>query len=176
MSSAIVTSSWGVIMVIRSRPAWIRPRRSHSLSTRLTVVRVAPGRRPSPAAALALLLVLIGGKIYDSWRYIEGLLFKDEEGTIPAGCPGEGSSYTGGSAYLRGKPVDHETGTLTIVTGAKFGSNEELSFAFKDVMMFVVMKGWICDPLGREEEFEGSRCYDRAFNERDAEGQQSLSE
>lgn len=120
--------------------------------------------------------VLIGGKIYDSWRYIEGLLFKDEEGTIPAGCPGEGSSYTGGSAYLRGKPVDHETGTLTIVTGAKFGSNEELSFAFKDVMMFVVMKGWICDPLGREEEFEGSRCYDRAFNERDAEGQQSLSE
>lgn len=62
------------------------------------------------------------------------------------------------------------------MTGAKFGSNEELSFAFKDVMMFVVMKGWICDPLGREEEFEGSRCYDRAFNERDAEGQQSLSE
>lgn len=116
------------------------------------------------------------GKPASSWRYLEGLLFKDEEATIPAGCPEEDNDYNGGSAFLRGRDVDPETGVVTLVTGGKFGSDDDLSFAFKDVMMFVVLNGWLCDPLGNEEEFEGSRCYDNFFNERDAVGQFSILE
>ncbi|MBT3181485.1 MAG: hypothetical protein HN337_03135 [Deltaproteobacteria bacterium] len=119
---------------------------------------------------------VFGGQRYSGWRYLEGLLFKDEEATIPAGCPEEDNDYTGGSAYLRGRDVDHETGVFTLVTSAKFGSNEELSFAFKDVMIFVVMNGWLCDPMGSEEDFEGSLCFDEKFNERDAIGQISLTD
>lgn len=118
----------------------------------------------------------IEGKTYSTWRYLDGLLFKDPEGTTPAGCPGEGSSYTGGIAYLRGKPLDPETGNVTFVSGAKFGSSDDLTFAFKDVMMFLVLKGWFCDPMGSEENFEGARCFDVLFNDRDAQSQQSITD
>ncbi|MBN1282658.1 MAG: hypothetical protein JXA24_02650 [Proteobacteria bacterium] len=117
---------------------------------------------------------IVGDKAYSKWRYLEGLLFKDEEGTIPAGCPEQGNGYTGGQAFLRGKPVDPETGNVTVVAAAKFGSSDELTFAFKDVMMFIVLNGWFCDPEGSEELLEGPRCFDQTFNERDAMSQKSI--
>jgi len=117
-----------------------------------------------------------GGKPASTWKYIKDLLYKDAEGTIPAGCPGDDNDFTGGSAYLRGRDIDPETGVMTLVTGAKFGPSDDLTFAFKDVMMFVVLNGWICDPMGSEENFEGSRCYDTLFNERDRVGQFSITE
>jgi len=119
---------------------------------------------------------IINGKTYSSWRFLEGLLFKDAEGEIPAGCPEEDNEFTGGTAYLRGRPVDPATGIFTVVAGARFGSSDDLSFAFKDVMMFIVMNGWLCDPTGSEENFEGSRCFDVLFNDRDAPSQKSLTE
>jgi hypothetical protein len=119
---------------------------------------------------------ILDGKTYSTWRYLDGLLFKDPEGTIPAGCPEEGSSYTGGVAYLRGQPLDPVTGNVTFVAGAKFGSSDDLTFAFKDVMMFLVLKGWFCDPTGSEENLEGARCFDVLMNDRDAESQQSITE
>ncbi|MFA4972228.1 MAG: hypothetical protein WC683_06415, partial [bacterium] len=117
---------------------------------------------------------IVGDKAYSKWRYLDGLLFKDEEGTIPAGCPEEDNDYTGGQAFLRGKAVDPETGNLTVVAAAKFGSSDDLTFAFKDVMMFIVLKGWLCDPTGSEETFEGNKCFDATFNERDAMSQKSI--
>ncbi len=117
---------------------------------------------------------IVGDKAYSKWRYLEGLLFKDEEGTIPAGCPEDDNDYTGGQAFLRGKAVDPETGNLTVVAAAKFGSSDDLTFAFKDVMMFIVLKGWLCDPTGSEETFEGNKCFDATFNERDAMSQKSI--
>ncbi len=119
---------------------------------------------------------IIDGKPYSAWRYLDGLLFKDPEGDIPAGCPEDDNEYTGGIAYLRGKPVDPATGIFTVVGGARFGSSDDLSFAFKDVMMFIAINGWLCDPEGSEENFEGSRCFDVLFNDRDALSQKSLTE
>lgn len=117
---------------------------------------------------------VVNGRRYSTWRYLEGLLFKDEEGTIPAGCPEEGNAYSGGQAYLRGRDVDPDTGTVTFVAGAKFGTSDDLSFAFKDVMMFIVLNGWLCDPEGDEANFEGAKCFDPAFNDHDALGQISI--
>lgn len=117
---------------------------------------------------------IVGTKRYSSWRYLEGLLFKDEEGTIPAGCPDEGNAFTGGQAYLRGRDLNPDTGSFTLVSGAKFGTSDDLSFAFKDVMMFIVLNGWFCDPEGDESNFEGAMCFDPAFNDHDAEGQISI--
>jgi len=117
---------------------------------------------------------IVGGEAYSKWRYLDGLLFKDEEATIPAGCPEDDNDHTGGQAFLRGKPIDPETGNVTFVGAAKFGSSDDLSFAFKDVMMFIVLKGWFCDPTGSEEDYEGARCFEATFNERDAASQQSI--
>lgn len=115
----------------------------------------------------------VNGKKYSSWKFLENMLVKDEEGKIPAGCPEDGNNFTGGSAYLRGMDLKDD-GTLTFVAGAKFGSSDDLTFAFKDVMIFVVINGWLCDPSGNEENFEGKRCYEPTFNDRDAVGQISL--
>lgn len=114
------------------------------------------------------------GKQCSSWRYLDGLLFKDEDATIPAGCPEEENNFIGGSAYLKGRDLDHETGIVTLVTVAKFSSRDELSFAFKDIMLFIVLNGWICNPQGSEDDFEGGKCYDLGFNDRDAVSQISL--
>ncbi|MFH0799171.1 MAG: hypothetical protein V2A66_03200 [Pseudomonadota bacterium] len=117
---------------------------------------------------------VIGGKKYSTWKYYESLLFKDEDGTIPAGCPDDGNKFTGGQAFLKGREMDQETGVATLVAAAKFSSSEDLTFAFKDAMIFIVLNGWLCDPKGRPEDFEGSHCYDTGFNERDAVGQISI--
>lgn len=120
---------------------------------------------------------VIGGKTLSSWTYMAPLLSKDEEGEIPAGCPQQGyNEFTGGSAYLHGRRLNHETGELTLVAATKFGPSTDLTFAFKDVMMFVVLNGWLCDPLGNEEMFEGTRCYDIELNDRDASTQISMTE
>lgn len=119
---------------------------------------------------------ILRGKEFSSWRYMGGLIFKDKDATIPAGCPEEDNDFTGGSAYLRGRNVDHETGNMTLVSSAKFGSDESLSFAFKDVMIFIILNGWLCDPLGSEDDFEGSECYSMRFNDRDAASQTALSQ
>jgi len=120
---------------------------------------------------------VIDGKTLSTWTYMAPLLSKDEDGKIPAGCPQPGiNDFTGGSAYLHGRKLDHETGIVTVVAATKFGPSNDLTFAFKDVMMFLVLNGWICDPLGNEEMFEGSRCYDIQINDRDAESQISMTE
>jgi hypothetical protein len=120
---------------------------------------------------------VFNGRTLSSWTYLAPLISKDEEGTIPAGCPQPGiNEHTGGSAFLHGRNLDHETGQVTFVAATKFGSSNDLTFAFKDIMMFVVINGWICDPLGNEEMYEGSRCYDVEFNDRDAAGQISMTE
>ncbi|MBI2974294.1 MAG: hypothetical protein HYY43_01715 [Deltaproteobacteria bacterium] len=110
---------------------------------------------------------LIRGEYYSTWKYLAPLLVKDEEGKIPAGCPEAGNSFTGGSAFIRGRPLDQETGIMTLVGGAKFSSSDNLTFAFKDVILFIVFNGWVCDPAGSESEFEGARCFDREYNDRD---------
>lgn len=109
----------------------------------------------------------IHGEYYSTWKYLEPLLVKDEAGTAPAGCPESDNSFTGGSAYLRGRPLDQSTGITTVVAVGKFEDNDSLTFAFKDVMFFVVFNGWFCDPNGPEDQFEGSHCYDKTVNERD---------
>lgn len=119
---------------------------------------------------------VVMGKVVSSWKYLKGLLYKDEDATVPAGCPEDDNDYIGGSAYLRGRDLDHETGITSFVTVAKFSAREELSFAFKDIMLFVILNGWICNPEGSEEDFEGPRCYDLEFNERDSASQISLLE
>lgn len=116
----------------------------------------------------------IRGEYYSSWRYISSLLKKDKEGKVPAGCPEENNNFTGGIAYLRGKRVDHTTGHATWVAAAKFSSAKNLTFAFKDVMFFMIMNGWFCDPNGPEEDMEGIRCFDKEFNYRDAATQYSI--
>lgn len=113
----------------------------------------------------------VGGREYSSWRYLAPLLFEDEEGQIPAGCPDGG--FKGGSAFLKGRPIDPETGIFTLVSAAKFGPRAELSLAFKNVMIFISLNGWICDPAGDEAQFEGARCFDPEFHERDAKAQNS---
>lgn len=116
----------------------------------------------------------IGNRVFSTWKYLAPLLFKDEAGTIPAGCPDEGNDFDGGTAYLRGRPLNQETGTFTIVATSKFSNREELTIAFKDVMSFLALSGWLCDPEGSEENLEGSRCYDLEINERDAASQISF--
>ncbi len=114
------------------------------------------------------------GNYYSTWKYIASLLKKDKEGKIPAGCPEEDNNFTGGIAYLNGKRLDHKTGHATFVAAGKFSSSDDLTFAFKDVMMFIILNGWFCDPLGPEEEMEGSHCYDKEFNYRDAMTEYSI--
>ncbi len=109
----------------------------------------------------------IGDKKYSSWKYFSPFLVQDKEGKIPAGCPEEGNAFTGGRAYLRGRPVDPETGALSVAAVAKFGNDEDLTFVFKDVSMYVILNGWLCDPNGSEAEGEGSKCYDKTYSERD---------
>ena len=116
----------------------------------------------------------LGGRTYSSWRYFAPLIFKDETGETPAGCPEEGSSFTGGTAYLKGRRLDPDTKTFTIVMGAKFGSREDLSIAFKDITIFVALNGWACDPQGSEENFEGAKCFDPEINARDEKAQISI--
>ncbi|PIR16381.1 MAG: hypothetical protein COV46_08600 [Deltaproteobacteria bacterium CG11_big_fil_rev_8_21_14_0_20_49_13] len=118
----------------------------------------------------------IRGEVYSSWKYLAPLLVKDEEGAMPAGCPEPGNNFTGGSAFLRGRPLDQETGSITLVATAKFASDNNLTFAFKDVMFFVVLNGWMCDPEGSEDNFEGVRCYDNVQNSRDANNTISMME
>lgn len=110
----------------------------------------------------------IHGEYYSTWKYLAPLLVKDEAGTTLAGCPEADNNFTGGSAFIRGRPLDQETGVATFVTASKFASDDNLTFAFKDVMFFVIYNGWFCDPTGPEDRFEGSHCFDNTFNERDA--------
>lgn len=117
---------------------------------------------------------IIGGKRYSTWKYLAPLLSKDESGTIPAGCPEPGNSFTGGTAFLHGRKLNHETGIISWVAGANFGSSNDLTFAFKDIMMFVALHGWICNPQGSEADFEGARCYDLKLNERDTRSQVTI--
>lgn len=117
---------------------------------------------------------VLRGKRYSTWRYLAKLLKKDKEGKIPAGCPEEDNNFTGGIAYLSGKRLDHETGHATFVGVSKFSSNDDLTFAFKDVIIFMILNGWFCDPSGPEEEMEGKYCYDKKFNYRDEQSQFSI--
>lgn len=114
----------------------------------------------------------LGGKNYSSWNYVAPLIFKDEDGEIPAGCPEPGiNDFRGGTAFLKGRRVDPETGIFTLVTAAKFSNREELSLAFKNTMIMMALHGWLCNPQGSEENFEGPKCFDPAPNERDFEAQ-----
>ncbi|MBI4126714.1 MAG: hypothetical protein HY465_04395, partial [Deltaproteobacteria bacterium] len=117
-----------------------------------------------------------GGKVASSWRYLAPLLSKDEDGKIPAGCPEDGNDFDGGTAFLHGRPIDPDTRVATFVAASNFGSSDDLTFAFKDVMVFTAINGWLCDPNGDPEQFEGARCFDASFNERDAIGQISAVE
>lgn len=113
----------------------------------------------------------LGGRKYSSWNYFREMWFKDEAGEMPAGCPEPDNEFKGGTAFLRGRRIDPQTGTLTLVTAAKFGNREELSLAFKNVMIFMAMNAWLCDPQGDPANFEGEKCFDATFNERDAKAQ-----
>ena len=117
---------------------------------------------------------VIGGNTYSTWKYFKPLLFKDDEGKIPAGCKEPDNDFTEGTAFLRGRRIDPDTRTFTIVTAAKFDDREELTLALKNVMIFVAINGWLCDPNGSKENFEGATCYDQAFNDRDAKAQISI--
>lgn len=114
------------------------------------------------------------GEYFSTWKYIAPLLWKDKEATIRAGCPEEDNDFTGGVAYISGKRLDQKTGHATFVTASKFSSSDNLTFAFKDVMLFLVLNGWFCDPYGPEEDMEGTRCFDKNFNYRDAMTQSSI--
>ena len=117
----------------------------------------------------------IGGKRYSSWRYFEPLWSKDEEGKIPTGCPEPGlNDYEGGTAFMHGRPLDPDTHTLTLVSVAKFDDREDLTLALKNVLVFISMNGWLCDPNGSPDDFEGAVCFDQHFNDRDASTQISI--
>lgn len=116
-----------------------------------------------------------GGTLYSSWRYFAPLLSRDPEGKIPAGCPDDGdASFTGGAAYVHGRPLDPATGTMTVVAFAKFSANPDLTFIFQNAPTFLVLNGWVCDPNGNPEQFEGARCYDLQQNPRDHAAQISV--
>lgn len=110
----------------------------------------------------------IGDKKYSSWKYFAPFLVQDKEGKIPAGCPEDGNSFTGGRAYMRGRPVDPVTGAFSVAAVTKFGNDEDLTFVFKDVSLYIILNGWLCDPNGSEAEGEGAKCYDQKFSDRDA--------
>jgi hypothetical protein len=116
----------------------------------------------------------IADKAYSSWKYFAPLLVQDKEGKIPAGCPDDGLPVAGGRAYLRGRPVDPATGIFSISAVTKFGADEDLTFVFKDASLYVVLNGWLCDPLGSEAEGEGSKCFDQTVGPRDAASQISI--
>ncbi|MDO8526338.1 MAG: hypothetical protein Q7T03_01465 [Deltaproteobacteria bacterium] len=116
----------------------------------------------------------IGGKKYSSWRYFAPLISKDESGETPAGCQESGTEFTGGTAFLHGQRVDPATGNFTVVSAAKFGSKEDLTIAFKDISVFIVLNGWLCNPEGDEKNMEGAKCFDTTFNEHDAGSQISI--
>ncbi|PIR24662.1 MAG: hypothetical protein COX62_00410 [Deltaproteobacteria bacterium CG_4_10_14_0_2_um_filter_43_8] len=110
-----------------------------------------------------------------SWKYLKPYISLDEEGEKPAGCPSEpGENYAGGTAFLHGLPLDPDTHKISFVTAVRFKSSPELTFVFNDVMNFFVLNGWMCDPTGSEENFEGERCYDVELNDRDASTQVSI--
>lgn len=111
-----------------------------------------------------------GNTLYSTWKYLAPLLSRDEDGLIPARCE------DGGSAFVHGRPLDHATGILTVVGIDKFSSDDDVTFAFKDVVLFVVLNGWLCDPLGAPEDFEGLHCYDLEQNERDRRSHISIME
>lgn len=109
-----------------------------------------------------------GNKTYSTWEYFAPLMSKDPEGKIPARCG------DGGKAYFHGRPYDPETGVMTVVAASKFSSNDDLTFAFTDVPIFIVMNGWLCDPNGDPEQFEGAECFSLIQNERDRTSQISI--
>jgi hypothetical protein len=112
---------------------------------------------------------VIGDKTYSSWKYFAPFLVQDKEGKIPAGCPEDDNTFpkTGSRAYLRGRPVDPVTGALSVAAVTKFGNDEDLTFVFKDVSLYIILNGWLCDPSGSEAEGEGSKCYEQKFSDRD---------
>lgn len=117
----------------------------------------------------------INGKMYSSWKYLAPFLSKDPDGKILTGCPEENNDLKGGLAYLHGRPINHETGEITLVSVANFGSDDDLTFAFKDSIVFLILNGWLCDPNGSPERGEGEKCYNTQFNkERDIVGQISI--
>lgn len=116
----------------------------------------------------------IQGETVSSWSYLKSFISKDEEGLIPAGCPEAGNTFTGGTAFVHGRRLDHETGVLSVVATAKFSARDDLTFFFKDVTLFVVMNGWLCDPNGDPALMEGVRCYDLDMNARDEASQISV--
>lgn len=120
-------------------------------------------------------VVMLGKKV-STWKYLAPLLYKDEEATTRAGCPDEGNDFKGGVAFLKGRPVDPEKKTVTFVSTMRAGNERELTFAFRDVQMFIILNGWLCDPTARAEDFEGPRCFDAQFNKKDADGQISIVE
>ena len=117
----------------------------------------------------------LGGKKHSSWRYFEPFIVKDEAGEIPAGCPEAENNFTGGTAFVHGRRIDPETGVFSLVNVSKFSSKEDLSLAFKDIVMFVILNGWVCNPQGDEKNFEGAKCFDPNFNERDAKAQVTMT-
>jgi hypothetical protein len=119
---------------------------------------------------------VIDGKPASTWKFLDGFLFKDEEGKVPAGCPEAGNGYNGGEAYLRGQDIDPATGVVTLVAISKFGASDDLTFAFKDVIVLFALRGWLCDPEGTDENLEGKHCFDVMFNDRDAQSQKSIVE
>ncbi|MBI4211688.1 MAG: hypothetical protein HY540_03540, partial [Deltaproteobacteria bacterium] len=119
---------------------------------------------------------VIRGKQASSWKYIREFISLDEAGTIPAGCPDSGNGFKGGVAFLHGRPIDPETKVATFVSAMRGGPSESLTFALRNVPLFFILNGWFCDPTGREEDFEGKRCFDIVPNERDSEGQISILE
>ncbi|MDZ4224423.1 MAG: hypothetical protein U1D33_00805, partial [bacterium] len=115
-----------------------------------------------------------GGKKYSSWKYIGPLLYKDEAGEIPAGCPEPDNDFTGGTAFLKGRRIDPATGVFSVVSVGKFGSRPSLSLAFQNITIFIAMNGWACNPQGDEKDFEGAKCFESTFNDRDADAQFSI--
>ncbi|MFH1653790.1 MAG: hypothetical protein ABIE74_07010 [Pseudomonadota bacterium] len=120
---------------------------------------------------------VIAGKKSSTWKYLRDVLSQDPDGKIPAGCPEKDNDFKGGLAYLHGKPINHETGAITFVTAANFGLDKNLTFAFQNTIVFLVLKGWLCDPEnGREEDYEGKLCYSQGFTMGDRTGQISIIE
>ncbi|MFH1874004.1 MAG: hypothetical protein ABH859_02325 [Pseudomonadota bacterium] len=118
----------------------------------------------------------IAGKTYSTWKYLAPFLSQDPEGKIPAGCPEPDNDFEEKNtmAYLHGRRVNHETGNASFVAAANFGPDEELTFAFKDHMIFIVLNGWLCDPKAVDDPLQGQNCFNAQFNERDARSQVSI--
>ncbi len=115
-----------------------------------------------------------GGKKYSSWHYIGPLLSKDESGEIPAECPDPGKNdVKDATAFLHGRRIDPQTGIFSVVSVGKFSPRED-PLTFKNVTIFIALNGWLCNPQGDEKDFEGAKCFELHFNERDAKSQFSI--